>query len=56
MRAGCYNLVHNTRGARLAELAPELEAARIAQPEKHLRVQEKAQCEMANLLGFQICR
>jgi len=30
-------LVHNTRGARLAELAPELESARISQPEKHLR-------------------
>lgn len=31
-------LVHNTRSASLAELAPELEAARISRPEKHLRV------------------
>lgn len=30
-------LVHNTRGARLAELAPELESARILKPEQHLR-------------------
>ena len=42
-------LVHNTRGARLAELAPELKSARILQPEKHLRETRPGRVRWRNL-------